>query len=284
MKSANRLRTMTLGFCSLVLLAGCGSESSTRSSVSPDCKPIHETQTISPGVLTVAWWVYPPFSGLEDGKLTGFEGDLMTEIANMECLEVKPIEMPVGSMVSAVVAGRVDTQTGVFYRTEERSRIVRLGAPILADSMALVSRGAALNIDDLKGRRAGSLIGNLWNDDLQKLMGDDLTLYPDLASLYADFKAERISVALDTAPSAHYRLGLLNIEATVSIPTPDSRVVATEHPGQTNFFTSLDNDKLGVAMDNDIATLRNNGTIAALLKKYGLPEAAGDPGPADAFH
>jgi polar amino acid transport system substrate-binding protein len=281
MKTTSRLCLLAVAAVALVLVAACGSDS-TKSSVAADCQPRHEVKTVSKGVLTVAWWVYPPFSDLKDGKLTGFEGDLMNRIAAMECLTIKPVELPVASMVPAVTGGRVDTQVGVFYRTAERSKVVRLGTPIISDSMALISRQGAVEIDDLPKLKVGSTIGYLWDEDIKNLMaGGSLKQYPDLPSMFADLKAGRIDVALDTAPSAEYRLRLLNLDATVTIPKPDDRVAATKQPGQTNFFTNLKNSSLGPAMDENIEQLREDGTIAKLLEKYKLPAEAADPGKPD---
>jgi len=42
--------------------------------------------------------------------------------------------------------------------------------------------------------------------------------------------------------------------------------------------SSLENDALGKALDADIQTLRDNGTIKKILDKYGIDASVGEPG------
>jgi polar amino acid transport system substrate-binding protein len=42
--------------------------------------------------------------------------------------------------------------------------------------------------------------------------------------------------------------------------------------------SSLDNDALGKALDEDIKKLREDGTIKKLLEKYGIDPSVGEPG------
>jgi polar amino acid transport system substrate-binding protein len=51
-------------------------------------------------------------------------------------------------------------------------------------------------------------------------------------------------------------------------------------PGQSNFPYTKTNTGLGSALDEDIAALRADGSIAAILKAHGLNPSAADPGPA----
>jgi len=263
-------------------LAACSSDdgSGGKNSNGSDCTPTHEVTTITSGKLTVAAIVYPPFSDVKGDTVTGFEGDLVTKIAEKLCLTVQPMQVGIPAIVTSVTTGRADTGIGDFYRTAERDKIVRLGAPVVSDSMALVVRDGVdvKTIADLKGKRVGSAIGYLWDKDLEAYLGKDLTSYSDLQSAYADFEAGRIDVLIDTVPVASYRLKDSSVKAQIIIPPADDRIAASTHPGQTQFMTNLDNKTLGPAMDDLVAEFREDGTLAELIKKWGLPEDIGDPG------
>lgn len=245
-----------------------------------DCVPQNEVDTIESGKLTVAAHVYMPFSDIEGENLSGFEGDLITKIAALECLTVVPMQVPIPSVVSSVTTGRADTAIGTWYRTAERQEIVTLGDPIISDSMAFVVREGVdvETVGDLVGKRVGSAIGYLWDTDLSDLLGGDLTAYSDLQSVYADFEANRIDVIVDTAPSAGYRLKDADMSAQIVIPPADDRIGASKQPGQTQFMSSLDNPELAEVLSKHVAAFRADGTLNELLEKWGLPLDIGDPG------
>ncbi len=100
--------------------------------VDGDCTPLHDIVTIEEGYLTVAAYAYPPFSGIDGETLTGAEGEIISEIAAMECLEIKVLPGDAAAMIPSITSGRADTTIGSWYRTEEREEVVLLGAPVIA--------------------------------------------------------------------------------------------------------------------------------------------------------
>jgi polar amino acid transport system substrate-binding protein len=64
----------------------------------------------------------------------------------------------------------------------------------------------------------------------------------------------------------------------IKVPPSDPRMPSMD-PGQSNFPYTKDNAALGKALEEDIAALRADGSIAAILKAHGLNPSAADPGP-----
>jgi polar amino acid transport system substrate-binding protein len=270
-----------------LLVSACGSSSSSSSSSSAStgasagsCHPAHQVHTLSAGTLSVAVYSYPPYGYQSGDKLAGVDGGIIDQIAAMECLKVKPVPGAAAAMIPDVQTGRADTAMGDWYRTVPRSKIVLLGAPVYKDQMVLVSKSGVSTISQLKGMTVGSVLGFLWDADLTKLLGSSMKLYPTDQAAYADLKAGRIQVAVDTPGAAIFEL---KTEAMTGYKYPvvasDPRVAATVNPGQANYPVSKNNPGLYSAMAADIATLRTNGTIAKLLVANGFPASAANPGP-----
>ncbi len=256
--------------------AGSGDEAASNGG---DCTPAHEVTTIEEGYLTVAAYSYPPFSSFDGDNLAGAEGEIITKIAEMECLEIKVLKGDASAMIASITSGRADTTIGSWYRTEEREEIVNLSAPVLADRLTLISADGTGTIQDLKGKKVGSILGFLWNDDLSGVVGDDLNLYESGQSMYADLKAGRIDVIVDTYPSAQAVLETTPIDGLEFIvPPADDAVVSTQKPGQTNFPTNKDNTALVEAFDADIAELRSSGELEKIAVANGFQADAADPG------
>ena len=261
-----------------ISLTACGG--SETSSVTSDCKPAHaDLKTLNQGELTVASYDYAPATILNGDNVTGMEGDLINEIAKLECLKVTvSTSGGAGAVIPSVQSKRVDIGSGNWLRTKERTKIVYMSTPLWSDPQAIVST-KGLTSDDLEGKKVGSVAGNLWNDSMQKWLGDNFKIYQDDESIYSDLKAGRIDALVASSASANYRFKDAPIEgAKVIDVTPNPRVPQFAAVGQVMLPSSLENDTLGKALDEDIKTLRENGTIKKLLEKYGIDAAVGVPG------
>jgi polar amino acid transport system substrate-binding protein len=273
--------TLAGGLCAAIVLTACGSSSSsTKAASNSSCHPVHHVHTISAGELKVAVYSYPPYGYQSGSQLAGVDGEIINRIAVMECLKVKPLPGAAAAMIPDVQTGRSDTAMGDWYRTEPRSKIVLLGAPVYKDQMVLVSKSGLSTVQQLKGKTVGSVLGFLWDDDLTKLLGGSMKLYPTDEAAYADMKAGRIQAVVDTPGAALFELKTEGMSGyKYVVVAPDQSVAATIHPGQANYPVKKDNTALYNAMAADIATLRANGTIAHILTSHGFPASSANPGP-----
>lgn len=240
--------------------------------VAAKCKPAHPgLKTVAKGKLTVAAYEYAPFSGVKGNKLTGAEGEILNAIAALECLTAVAQPGSGAAMIPAVSSGRADTTFGSWYRTAERAKIVLLSNPVIIDQLTLISVTGVDSITGLEGKKVGSTLGFLWNDDLSKILGNDLSLYETTQALYADLASGRISVVVDTFPSGTVALTNTPIAgAQFKVPKADARVNATTLPGQTNFPVNKKNPGLQKAINDNLETLRKSGKLAEIVKKYGF--------------
>ncbi|WP_053386397.1 substrate-binding periplasmic protein [Leucobacter japonicus] len=278
----NRLTSIAaLSALAALMLAGCSATESASSAVSEDCVPAHpDVETITPGVLTVAHYDYPPFGYIEEGEFVGIEGEIIAQIAEMECLDLKLVPGDSSAMITSVQTGRADTTVGSWYRTAERAEVVRLSAPVVTSPLSLVSTSGAKTVDELAELDAvGAGQALVGIEELQGLLGGKLKLYSTNDAEFADFQAGRIQGAVLGLGAAVTLLELYPVDgATVEPIEPDERLSATVNVGQTNFPVNLNADALGKAIDADIEQLREEGVIAKLAEKYGFPAEIADPG------
>lgn len=267
-------------------LAGCGSGSSgsgnstsTVAAVKAGCKPLHQFTTVNKGYLTFALEEYKPAAYMEGNTLEGIEGDLLQKVAAWECLKLHIVMFSNSGLIPAVQSGRADLTGADTYRTTERGKVVNQSLPLYLDRMVLVSKGGTVKtIPQLSKEKPGTPSGNLWNADLEKLLGSRLKIYESFTDAYQDLADERINVVIDGALGASQ--STKNVPGTVAVvPPPDPAVGASETPGQANWPTSKGNAALAAALNADILRLRAEGAIAAALKQYGLNPALANTGP-----
>jgi polar amino acid transport system substrate-binding protein len=228
----------------------------------------------------VSVYSYPPYGFESNGKLAGVDGAIINDIAALECLKVKPVPVAAAAAIPDVQTGRADTTMGDWYRTVPRSKVVILGAPVYADVMGLVSKSGLSTIPELKGKKVGSVLGFLWDADLTKLLGGDMKLYPTDEAAYADLKAGRLDVVVDTPGASEFELKTEGMTGYVfKQVAADPAVAATVHAAQSMYPVNKSNPGLYAAMAADIAKLRANGTIAKILVANGFPASLANPGP-----
>jgi polar amino acid transport system substrate-binding protein len=244
------------------------------------CTPKHKFPTIVTGELTVAVSVYAPYDTMNsDGSPGGVDGDLVKKIAAMECLKVNASAVASAAAITSVITGRADITTGDWYRTTARAKVVGLTGPIFSDTTAIYSKAGLATVQDLVGKQVGTVTGFLYVEDLRKLVGSGLHLYPNAVELQQDVTAGRIDAAIDsysTGVIAKQNGGLAGVQ--LKVPPADPRAPSMA-PAQSTFPYDKEDTALGAALDADILALRADGTIAAILKAHGLDPAAANPGP-----
>lgn len=77
---------------------------------------------------------FAPFEYYENGKLTGFDIDLMNEICNAAGYEIEYLDMPFDSLIYAVELGKADCAISTITYTEERDMVVDFSVPYLEAS------------------------------------------------------------------------------------------------------------------------------------------------------
>lgn len=270
------IAAMTLIFGAVT---ACSNDSGS-GSVPRDCKPRHSFPTLSKGTLTVSTYTYAPATIVKGGKLGGVEGGLLDKIAQWECLSLKIVEQAPAGVIPAVQSGRADLAAGSWYRTQKRAQVLNLTDPIYTDSMVFVSKdGAIKTVDDLNSKQVGTFEGNLWNEDLQALLGDRLKIYAGESATFQDLKAGRIDVAVDGAGGSTNMVKVMGLDGyKIETPPANPAVKATSNPGQIGWPNPKSNAELNKALNDDIAELRASGEVAKLLKEYGYPESAATVG------
>lgn len=145
--------------------------------------------------------------------------------------------------------------------------------------MGIYSKDGLSKIEDLLGKKVGTVSGFLWVTDLQALLGSDLQLYPNPVALAQDLAAGRVEVGVDsfgTGVFAQAKGGYEGIQ--IKVAEPDDRVQASIQAAQAAIIYSLDNPGFGAALDAGIQAMHASGELAEILKANGLDPSGADVG------
>jgi len=260
-----------------VTLSACSATPS-EPSATADCTPDSSLTTAASGKLTVGVPTFMPFTEVADGKPSGVDGDLILAIADELCLEVVTVPLDYAGLIPAVQQNRIDVAIGSIYRTEARAEQAGVTSPTYLDQMGVISEAGVSTVDEMKSLVVGTIDGNLWVDDLQAVLGGEVKLYPSSNELKQDLEAGRVDVAIDSFGAS--TLTFEDSAYKVELMTATDDIAASTEPGQTGFYYPKENTKLGELLDEQIDTMREDGTIGEILTKWGLDASAADTGAA----
>src|SRR5438094_6379390 len=161
-----------------MLLAACGSTTSTGGGSTPTANPATPTiaapsDLITPGTLTVGSdTTYPPQEYIDTatGKAKGFDVDLITAIAQRMGLQTNVVTDKFDTIFDDLVAKRFDVVISAAFITPERQQKVDFVPYFKAGASVLVQTGNPSNIKslaDLCGQNAGVQAGTAEQDELK---------------------------------------------------------------------------------------------------------------------
>lgn len=160
------------------------------------------------GKLTVAFTGDMPGSGWQDGKLIGYDGEIMQRIADKLGLKIQPALMEWSGTIASVQAGRVDVMLGTMGWTEKRTKIMTLSEPIhyFKNGIMQSNKTNWNTLSDLEGRKVGTITGFSFVPELKKIKGLELSLYDTSDAAVRDLIAGRIEAVIGDPPVVSYAI------------------------------------------------------------------------------
>ena len=274
------LRTFALlltALLALALAAGCGGDdddgaAGTEVTQTGGTEGLPEFSTENEGILTVGSDVpFPPFEFREGNELTGFDVDLMEEIASRLGLDdVRWVDTSFDTIFTQLAGGRFDAVASATTITEERSQVINFSdAYYLAQQALTVNAAETPDIASVDELSEGDVVavqqgttGEIWSrDNLPE--GVEIRSFPEAPDTYTALEAGNVTAVLFDEPSA----------ITEAERRTDLEVVETIDTGERyGFPVNPRNEELLEAINIVLAEMIEDGTYAEIYAAYpGLP-------------
>ncbi|MPY09983.1 basic amino acid ABC transporter substrate-binding protein [Arthrobacter bussei] len=263
MLSKNHALLAALAVGTLALSAcGGGSDDAGSGSASGEAGGL---SLVSEGSLTVCSDIpYPPFEYEENGEYTGFDMDLMREIATGMGLELAVQDVGFDGLQSGAVlgAGQCDIGASAVTITEERQANLAFSDPYYdsLQSVLVPADSDIASIEDLAGKKVGvqqGTTGALYAE--QNAPEAELVQYPSDAEMYAAIQAGNVDALLQDLPVnlGHTEDGAFTIAE--ELPTDE----------QYGFIMSKEgSEELVTAVNEQLTALRDDGTYQDIYDTY----------------
>lgn len=260
---------------SAMLLVGCLSNST----LADDYKLVER------GVLSVAITGDMPGLVAREGKLVGYDGEILAAAAADLGLKIKPVPMEWSGAIAAVQAGRVDIIGGNVAWTEQRAKTLALTDPTGYFQNGITQRDETNwhTLADLQGKKVGSITGFAFLPELRKISGLELSLYDSSDAAIRDLLNGRIDALVGDPPVIDYGIAQNPEWKLHNVPFSDNNPdfpLLTGVGRQYVFGLSQENKSLASALSAEIRKMWDTCKVKEIGKRYGnVNEANYIPGP-----
>lgn len=248
-----------MGVLSASLLAGCGSSSSKNGSSSSTKKDTSAQQTIKVAADTT----FPPFESQKDGKVQGFDIDMINAIAKKENLKVELSTMPFTGLIPALQAKSVDVAVaGITIKKSRLAAVDFSNAYYLSGISVLTKKDASFkSLDDLKTKLVATKKGTS-SVDLLKTKGipeGNIKQYDNINDAYSALASGGAdAVVFDSPVNQDYANTHSDVHAIQSIPTGEYYGIAVVK----------NNPELLKKINDGLKGIKDDGQYEKLFDKY----------------
>lgn len=198
------------------------------------------------------------------GELIGFEIDLVKEVAKRLNKETDIINIPFNGLFSAVQSSRIDIAISSITITEQRLTSVSFAQPYYDSDQSLTIRSDSniKSIADLQDKvvavDTGST-GDIWASENQQQYGfKEIRRYEGLAPAALDLQIGRVAGYISDIPAMQY----------YTKDKPELKVVERIKTGGSYSMMFRKDDTLALSVNEIITTLKQEGFVNALHKKW----------------
>ncbi|MCC6315274.1 MAG: ABC transporter substrate-binding protein [Thermomicrobiales bacterium] len=222
---------------------------------------------------------FPPMEYYEDQNAKepiGFDIDLTNEIAKRLGLEAEIVPTEFTGLLPGLAAGRCDIVASGLYLTAER--LAAFDAQPYYDTavvlITLADNDSITSPEDLSGKtvavQAGTNYINVLNDLQAKLEAEGKPLmtiqtYPKQTDAIQQLVVGRADATISQDTEQAFREKAQPGVFKIAFTYPDTQTFGV--------YYRPDEAALGAALKQTIEAMRDDGTIAAIAKKWNLPES-----------
>jgi len=264
--NSTRLALVGIVAVATIALTGCQSASAPASQGSAGAdSSLSDVQDA--GVLTIGTeGTYRPFTFHDaSGDLTGFDVEIATAVAEKLGVEPEFQETQWDAIFAGLDAGRFDIIANQVSITDEREEKYELSEPYTVSPGVVIVASDNTDIDSLEsleGKTTAQSLSSNWYE-LAESNGAKVEAVEGWAQAVALLEQGRVDATVND------KLTFLDYKATDADGASGLKIAAeTDDPSRNAFVVKKGGSALITAVDDALAELRADGTLAEISEKY----------------
>lgn len=153
---------------------------------------------------------YAPFEFTVDGKLVGFDIDLMNAIAKEMGCEVEWVQMSFDGLIPALLTQQLDMAVASFTVTAERAKRINFSDPYYRSGLTFVIRNQDSekypDAKSLEGKRICAQLGSVSAMKAETISPSNVATFNDAAGAYMELMSGGCEAVLNDRPVNQYFL------------------------------------------------------------------------------
>lgn len=257
MKKFKGVVLIILALVLALTLFGCGTPQGTNSA------DVSGSQKITVAVIND----YPPMEFKQNGKLVGFDIDLVEAIAKEVNLQVEWKEMKFDGIIPALQAKQVDAAVSAITIRPDRQEVVDFTDSYMTSGLSLIVKkdGPVKTLEDLKGKTIVAKQGTTGLKKAQELAdkyGAKVKVLQDDTALYLDVETGNSHATINDFSSAAYKVKVDGDKSKLAI-------LGDKLTGEDYGIAVVKGNKeLLDKFNNGLKALKDNGEYDKLMEKY----------------
>ncbi|WP_370639656.1 ABC transporter substrate-binding protein/permease [Allobranchiibius sp. GilTou73] len=205
---------------------------------------------------------YPPFDFNQSGKLTGYDVEVVQQIAQRLGVKVQFVQVPFDSLFAALKAGRIDMIADQITINPERQSLYDLSSPYVDTTGVIVTRKSENDIHslaDIKGRKAAESSTSNWGDIARKA-GARVQTVEELDQSLKLLQEGRIDVLVNDQLAVKYAIRVTGAS--------DLKIAGTTSDASQSAFAARKGSGFMTQIDTQIAAMKSDGSLKKIYDKY----------------
>ncbi|NLE76303.1 MAG: amino acid ABC transporter substrate-binding protein [Chloroflexi bacterium] len=207
-----------------------------------------------------------PWEFMRDGKLVGFEVDMLEELAKRMGVELEYTTVAFAGIFTGLQSEKWDLASSSIWITEARLKEMDFADPYYDSDIAMVGRkdGVVKSFADMKGKVFGADTGSMndqWLKDNQPKHGPyEVKNYDSPTDAFLDLQAGRLDGVVADAPTGLYYVQQ-NVDAGLDVPF-------LMNVGFPQAWAFRKGDRLRDEVNGVLNEMKADGTLAGVYKKW----------------
>lgn len=205
---------------------------------------------------------FAPFETQKNGNITGFDIDLINDIAKVENIKIKEIrKMQFTGLIPALTSDSVDVAVaGITIKTSRMKSVNFSNAYYLSGLSILVKKGSNIKgLSDLKNRVVAAKKGTTSVDLLKQNNITKVKQYDNTSDMYSALESGGVdAVVFDNPSNVAFAQGHSNVQTVGGLLTGEYYGIAV----------SKKKPKLLAAINDGLQKVQANGEYKSLFDKY----------------
>lgn len=205
---------------------------------------------------------FAPFEFLDGDKVTGFDIELITEIAALEGFEIKIQNQSFDGLLPALQAKKIDLIIAGMTVTEEREKAVNFTESYYTASQVIIvpeGNDTIKSYDDLKGKNVGVQIGTTGDTVISEIKEITNTKFNNGSEAVLALSSGKVeAVVIDNEPAKNFVAKNTGLKVVETEAAKEDYAIAI----------AKDNKELLDSINKGLKTLKENGKYNELLAKW----------------